>query len=81
MNKSATLDNGITREDGRYALPSTTLIDLPKGYRPSNNEEYMNPKHLAYFRNMQALVADSSPSECVVLFNTELFALDEPVQA
>ncbi|HXK19438.1 MAG TPA: DUF4423 domain-containing protein [Polyangiaceae bacterium] len=37
--------------------------------------------HLAYFRNMQALVADSSPSECVVLFNTELFALDEPVQA
>jgi hypothetical protein len=25
---------------------------------------------------MQALVADSSPSECVVLFNTELFALD-----
>ncbi|PMQ05540.1 RNA polymerase-binding transcription factor DksA [Dyella sp. AD56] len=51
MNKSATLDNGITREDGRYALPSTTLIDLPKGYRPSNDEEYMNPKHLAYFRN------------------------------
>ncbi|AHX12482.1 molecular chaperone DnaK [Dyella jiangningensis] len=52
MNKSATLDNGITREDGRYALPSTTTIDLPKGYRPSSNdEEYMNPKHLAYFRN------------------------------
>jgi len=51
MNKTATLDNGITREDGRYALPSTTLIDLPKGYRPSNDEEYMNPKHLAYFRN------------------------------
>ncbi|MBM7120805.1 RNA polymerase-binding protein DksA [Dyella kyungheensis] len=53
MNKTATLDNGITREDGRYALPSTTLIDLPKGYRPSNNdnEEYMSPKHLAYFRN------------------------------
>jgi hypothetical protein len=33
--------------------------------------------HLAYFRNMQALVADSAPSECVVLFNTDLFALDE----
>jgi hypothetical protein len=41
--------------------------------------------HLAYFRNMQALVTDSAPSECVVLFNTELFALDahagEPVTA
>ena len=35
--------------------------------------------HLAYFRNMQALVADSAPSERVVLFNTELFALDEPL--
>lgn len=32
--------------------------------------------HLAYFREMQALVADSAPSERVVLFNTELFALD-----
>jgi DNA-binding phage protein len=37
--------------------------------------------HLAYFRSMQALVADSTPSECVVLFNTELFALDEPSTA
>jgi len=51
MNTATTLENGITKEDGRYALPSTTIIDLPKGYRPSNNEEYMNPKHLAYFRN------------------------------
>lgn len=52
MNNLATnLDNGITREDGRYALPSTSNIELPKGYRPSNNEEYMNPQHLAYFRN------------------------------
>lgn len=52
MNNSATtLDNGVTREDGRYALPSTINIDLPKGYRPSNDEEYMSPKHLAYFRN------------------------------
>jgi hypothetical protein len=30
---------------------------------------------------MQALVADSAPSECVVLFNAELFALDEPTKA
>ena len=40
----------ITREDGRYALPSTVNIDLPKGYRPSEKEEYMSPKQLAYFR-------------------------------
>jgi len=25
--------------------------------------------HIGYFREMQALVADSEPSECVVLFN------------
>jgi DNA-binding phage protein len=36
--------------------------------------------HIAYFRSMQALVADSTPSECVVLFNAELFALDEPTK-
>ncbi|MGN6788524.1 MAG: RNA polymerase-binding protein DksA [Rhodanobacteraceae bacterium] len=40
----------ITREDGRYALPATVNIDLPKGYHPSSKEEYMNPKQLAYFR-------------------------------
>jgi DnaK suppressor protein len=52
MNNSATtLDNGVTREDGRYALPSTINIDLPPGYRPSSDEEYMSPRHLAYFRN------------------------------
>ncbi|HEV7122009.1 MAG TPA: RNA polymerase-binding protein DksA [Rhodanobacter sp.] len=53
MNKSATksLDNGVTREDGRYALPSTSTITLQEGYRPSGDEEYMNPRHLAYFRN------------------------------
>src|SRR5574337_491348 len=53
MNKLATRssDNGVTREDGRYALPATSTITLPKGYRPSSHEEYMNPRHLAYFRN------------------------------
>ena len=40
----------ITREDGRYALPSTVNIDLPRGYRPSEKEEYMSPRQLAYFR-------------------------------
>ncbi len=37
--------------------------------------------HVAYFRSMQAVVADSTESECVVLFNTELFALDAPRSA
>ena len=40
----------ITREDGRYALPSTTVIELPASYRPGPREEYMGPKQLAYFR-------------------------------
>jgi len=43
-------DPGISMEDGRYALSSTIHIDLPKGYKPSPDEEYMNPKHLEYFR-------------------------------
>ncbi len=53
MNKLAVkkLDNGVTREDGRYALPATSTITLPKGYHPSSKEEYMSPQHLAYFRN------------------------------
>lgn len=42
---------GITMEGGRYALAATTTIDLPAGYRPSSDEEYMNPMHLAFFRN------------------------------
>ncbi len=53
MGETAALtgsDSGITIEDGRYALPATTQIDLPKGYKPSSKEEYMNPQQLAYFR-------------------------------
>lgn len=38
--------------------------------------ERLRALHVDYFQKMQALVADSTPSECVVLFNTELFALD-----
>ncbi len=49
-----------------YNLMSMSRADL----------ERLREMHAAYFRNMQALVADSQPSECVVLFNTELFALD-----
>ncbi|MDC8015145.1 RNA polymerase-binding protein DksA [Tahibacter soli] len=44
-------ETGITMEGGRYALAATTNIDLPPGYRPSSDEEYMNPMHLAFFRN------------------------------
>ncbi len=51
MNNNATKnDNGVTKEDGRYALPSNVNIDLPKSYRPGADEEYMGPKQLAYFR-------------------------------
>ena len=42
--------DAVTREDGRYALPSTTIIELPANYRPGAREEYMGPKQLAYFR-------------------------------
>ncbi len=39
-------------EGGRYALAATTHVELPPGYRPSSDdEEYMSPMHLAYFRN------------------------------
>jgi DnaK suppressor protein len=47
---AAQADNGVTMQDGRYALPATTRIDLPNAYRPSAKEEYMNPKHLEFFR-------------------------------
>jgi DnaK suppressor protein len=40
----------VTREDGRYALPNTVVIDLPANYKPASNEEYMGPRQLAYFR-------------------------------
>ena len=44
-------ENSFTMQDGRYALPATTNIDLPKGYKPSQKEEYMSPPQLQYFRN------------------------------
>jgi DnaK suppressor protein len=49
MSAAAKKDT-ITREDGRYALPSTTVVNLPAGYQPSDREEYMGPRQLAYFR-------------------------------
>ena len=41
----------VTMQDGRYALPATTRIDLPNGYKPSPKDEYMSPPQLQYFRN------------------------------
>jgi DnaK suppressor protein len=40
----------VVIQDGRYSLPSTTVVDLPTNYRPSPREEYMGLKQLAYFR-------------------------------
>ncbi len=50
MSAVATTPDTVTREDGRYALPSTVNIELPANYRPSAKEEYMGPQQLAYFR-------------------------------
>jgi DnaK suppressor protein len=44
-------ENGVTMQDGRYALPTTVQIDLPNGYKPSSKEEYMSPRQLQFFRN------------------------------
>jgi hypothetical protein len=64
------LESGVTGIFG-YNLMAISRADLAR----------LREMHIAYFRNMQSLVADSTPSECVVLFNTELFALDEPAKA
>ena len=45
------LEAGVSMQDGRYVLPQTVTIDLPKGYRPSADEEYMSPRQLQFFRN------------------------------
>ena len=34
---------------GKSAMPETLL--LPEGYRPTDDEQFMNPMQLAYFRN------------------------------
>jgi hypothetical protein len=58
------LTRGVNGTFG-YNVMSLSLADLDK----------LRELHVAYFRDMQALVADS-PSECVVLFNTQLVRLD-----
>lgn len=58
-------ESGVSGTFG-YNLMAVSRTDLAR----------LRELHIDYFRKMQALVADSTPSECVVLFNTELFALD-----
>jgi len=52
VTASSAANDSLSRDDGRYALPSTVVISLPAGYHPTANarEEYMSPRHLAYFR-------------------------------
>ncbi len=60
------LESGVSGIFG-YNLMAISRADMAR----------LREMHIAYFRSMQALVADSTPSECVVLFNADLFALDE----
>jgi DnaK suppressor protein len=50
VTASAAANDSLSRDDGRYALPNTVVINLPTGYHPTAREEYMGPRHLAYFR-------------------------------
>ncbi|HEY2396683.1 MAG TPA: RNA polymerase-binding protein DksA [Rudaea sp.] len=50
MSPASNTAETLSRDDGRYALPSTVAISLPAGYHPTMKEEYMGPRHLAYFR-------------------------------
>ena len=50
MASSSSTQETLTRDDGRYALPNTVVINLPAGYHPTAKEEYMGPRQLAYFR-------------------------------
>jgi DNA-binding phage protein len=61
------LESGVSGVFG-YNLMAISRADLAR----------LREMHVAYFRDMQSLVADSAPSECVVLFNAGLFALDAP---
>jgi transcriptional regulator with XRE-family HTH domain len=60
------LEAGVAGVFG-YNLMSMSRADLAR----------LREMHIDYFRRMQALVTDSAPSECVVLFNADLFALDD----
>ncbi|MGA8279190.1 MAG: RNA polymerase-binding protein DksA [Rhodanobacteraceae bacterium] len=48
--KKGAKENGVTMQEGRYALPTNVHIELPANYKPSVKEEYMSPRQLAFFR-------------------------------
>ena len=50
MAQASNTPDTLSRDDGRYALPNTVVINLPAGYHPTAKEEYMGPRQLAYFR-------------------------------
>jgi RNA polymerase-binding transcription factor len=50
MAQTSSSSDTLSRDDGRYALPNTVVINLPAGYHPTAKEEYMGPRQLAYFR-------------------------------
>jgi DnaK suppressor protein len=50
MSPASNTAETLSRDDGRYALPNTVVISLPAGYHPTQREEYMGPRQLAYFR-------------------------------
>jgi len=90
VDQSRTIDTRIDPERGRRLKAEWLKVALQRfesgvsgifGYNLMSISRAdlvrLREMHVAYFRSMQALVADSTPSECVVLFNTELFALDE----
>ncbi len=40
---------GVLRK--KTKVSKAKIVKLPDGYKPSDKEEYMNPLHLAYFKN------------------------------
>jgi len=90
VDETKTIDTRVDPERGRRLKAEWLNVALERlrsgvsgifGYNlmASSRKDLarLREMHVAYFRSMQALVVDSTPSECVVLFNAELFALDE----
>lgn len=52
-SKTKKVTSKTSKSAGKPANKSATpeAIMLPEGYRPTDDEEFMNPMHLAYFRN------------------------------
>ena len=48
-SKAKKTSSKADKSAGKSATPEAIL--LPEGYRPTDDEEFMNPMQLAYFRN------------------------------